>query len=574
MAAVFRVTATPDFPFAPLRVTCIDSEFCFPSLADGRDMIFDVLESEWYASCSFVEVINKLPSFAERVSYQSVVSPRSIVLGHFYGLYDIRHYLKNPSNIAFFVNKISIPKQPRPPMSPQVDLHQRIAILTESALIITTPIPKSADGSTLLPQVLSWRHLALIHSFSSREGLGVIELIFRAPNLPPSLESSPTVKRNPSMTQDIRMIIDFHPWNTSLQNHPAAHGYIVQNGKLRLPIHAKSGRNQPASTSSNLLSMHPLNQQPPLGMQPFEMPGAVFAAMPPPSPSIYPLPPTGPTSRPNSSSSSPSLIYAAPQNVQTQVVAFSKALSSRLDALGFKKTDQTLKEELEAIDREIERIKSKMRPMRPIEYSDSQSEIEPKNTSQNLLGSRMNILSLLKNLKRKVEVLSLIEDKEAETKAVLSDIRIWTEKLRSGETLPHDANISFTSELPHESYHPVSTTAAPLPPSVPSNSPLNQLISQSVPPSKPNLEDRMAEPSLQTSSQRKTSNGAILLDLTDEDEGISDVVEQVLDIAIDTNTSMNLAALNNNLQTSQDPEKSVSSANLSLIDLLDMEEEA
>ncbi|CEL92820.1 unnamed protein product [Vitrella brassicaformis CCMP3155] len=62
----FTIMASPTFPADPPHLFC-QTRFCFPSLVDGRDLIFDVMPAPW-GSVSFDQIIRALPSFIDRVA--------------------------------------------------------------------------------------------------------------------------------------------------------------------------------------------------------------------------------------------------------------------------------------------------------------------------------------------------------------------------------------------------------------------------------------------------------------------------------------------------------------------------
>lgn len=347
--AIFRITATIDFPFAPLRVTCIDSQFCFPSIADGRDMIFDILKSEWFASCTFIEILKRLPSFAESIYTLSLTSPRHVLVGHFDGFYDLRHYAKDPNCITFLCNKIQTSALPsvcnRPIMSSEQlnsVIAPRIAVLTEGSLILIDKLPpvSSADKPPLLPRVFSWRHLGLLSSITVRPGLGLVELIFKSrpdyfEQLAKETENIDERLLATIPNQDVRIVLDFHPWY--LPNHPALMGFFIKDGKLKVPSTSTS-INQAAGSSANSF-----------------IPAAVLNAMPPPVRSAHQnrmassmTPPSMPfVSNINSANHNQDEgVYIAPKEVQEQVNAFAQTISRRADALGLQVTDQSANDTL------------------------------------------------------------------------------------------------------------------------------------------------------------------------------------------------------------------------------------
>ena len=58
----FHIYLKNNFPFNAPRLA-VRSHFTYPSLADGRDFLPDVLNKEWSASITLCDIANALPEF-------------------------------------------------------------------------------------------------------------------------------------------------------------------------------------------------------------------------------------------------------------------------------------------------------------------------------------------------------------------------------------------------------------------------------------------------------------------------------------------------------------------------------
>ena len=58
----FHIYLKNNFPFNAPRLA-VRSHFTYPSLADGRDFLRDVLNKEWSASITLCDIVNALPEF-------------------------------------------------------------------------------------------------------------------------------------------------------------------------------------------------------------------------------------------------------------------------------------------------------------------------------------------------------------------------------------------------------------------------------------------------------------------------------------------------------------------------------
>eukprot|EP01066_Platyproteum_vivax_P001035 Platyproteum_vivax@DN11178_c0_g1_i1.p1 len=91
----FRIKVVEDFPFAPPEVYCL-TKFCFPNIADGRDLLSDLILDDWSPSMTFVVLIRKLPSFVESIRETAERDgPDLVLVGNFRGTVSLEDYLKD-----------------------------------------------------------------------------------------------------------------------------------------------------------------------------------------------------------------------------------------------------------------------------------------------------------------------------------------------------------------------------------------------------------------------------------------------------------------------------------------------
>ena len=57
---LFDIYLEGRFPFDPPRICCESVEE-FPSIADGRDLVFEVIQRNWVPSISAAEIVGLLP---------------------------------------------------------------------------------------------------------------------------------------------------------------------------------------------------------------------------------------------------------------------------------------------------------------------------------------------------------------------------------------------------------------------------------------------------------------------------------------------------------------------------------
>lgn len=62
----FSIQLSKEYPFKPPKVLCT-TNFCFPSLSDGRDYIEDILEKPYISSITLDKLVNMLPGFIKKI---------------------------------------------------------------------------------------------------------------------------------------------------------------------------------------------------------------------------------------------------------------------------------------------------------------------------------------------------------------------------------------------------------------------------------------------------------------------------------------------------------------------------
>eukprot|EP00922_Rhytidocystis_sp_ex-Travisia-forbesii_P023199 GHVS01034065.1.p1 GENE.GHVS01034065.1~~GHVS01034065.1.p1 ORF type:complete len:650 (-),score=83.20 GHVS01034065.1:69-2018(-) len=91
---VFRLDAGAEFPFEPPKVNCC-SHFCRPSLADGRQLLFDITQNHWTPATTLLDIVRAIPTFLCRVFLWShVLGPRGLLVGCWPARLDLCVYLR------------------------------------------------------------------------------------------------------------------------------------------------------------------------------------------------------------------------------------------------------------------------------------------------------------------------------------------------------------------------------------------------------------------------------------------------------------------------------------------------
>ena len=68
----FRLTLTKDYPYSPPVLECL-TVVNFPSIADGRNLVQDVVNGFWSPAISLFEIITQLPEFVKQNKFKSNV---------------------------------------------------------------------------------------------------------------------------------------------------------------------------------------------------------------------------------------------------------------------------------------------------------------------------------------------------------------------------------------------------------------------------------------------------------------------------------------------------------------------
>ncbi|CEM26215.1 unnamed protein product [Vitrella brassicaformis CCMP3155] len=164
----FTVAPSQQFPFKPPHVFCL-TRFCFPSLADGRDLVYDVIRKDWVPSTTYASIIRQLPGFIDRVLEVSrEKGPQAMLFGFFDGSVSIDRYLRDPNASVMPCQKVDQLSHRSVP---------RFVVLTEGALLVLEVTQNSSPQR--FGEIRSWAHLSQLTSVTRKKNTGVVTLRVR-----------------------------------------------------------------------------------------------------------------------------------------------------------------------------------------------------------------------------------------------------------------------------------------------------------------------------------------------------------------------------------------------------------
>lgn len=128
---VFSIHILPNFPFSSPRVYC-KSAFVYPSIADGRDILDEIINQQWSVNIKLELIVNSIPSFLE--GFMNNLSKGKIFLSGNYLLeekYDLSLFEDLPVYIQKVKEVISINNKDKE--------FQRVMIITDMFFLLFEP---------------------------------------------------------------------------------------------------------------------------------------------------------------------------------------------------------------------------------------------------------------------------------------------------------------------------------------------------------------------------------------------------------------------------------------------------
>jgi len=99
---LFSIHILPNFPFSSPRVYC-KSAFVYPSIADGRDIIDEIINHQWSVNMKLETIVNAIPAFLE--GYLKNLNKGKILLSGNY-LLDEKYDLSLFEELPVYIQKI------------------------------------------------------------------------------------------------------------------------------------------------------------------------------------------------------------------------------------------------------------------------------------------------------------------------------------------------------------------------------------------------------------------------------------------------------------------------------------
>lgn len=79
----FLLHIEPTFPYKPPKLYCLTT-FSFPIIADGRDILSEVISSSWDNQIKIYQIINKIPIFLLNFMQNDELKKQKTVIGKYY----------------------------------------------------------------------------------------------------------------------------------------------------------------------------------------------------------------------------------------------------------------------------------------------------------------------------------------------------------------------------------------------------------------------------------------------------------------------------------------------------------
>lgn len=126
------------FPFQSPKVFC-DTICGFPSLADGRDLLSDIVKRKWTPSITSLDILNALPAYTTEM-YQKCQEGLQSEIGHF--------HLGHPLQLDTWEGKENM----KCFMCVEIDTHNS-KIIKEKALVVTHLVILQLDINPEFPMI-------------------------------------------------------------------------------------------------------------------------------------------------------------------------------------------------------------------------------------------------------------------------------------------------------------------------------------------------------------------------------------------------------------------------------------